>query len=90
METVLRWENSREQPMPQLSPVRFYVPQQPEKRPWDKPFTINYDTEKNLDLFPEDSDVYTIMKKRHVSVTPLSLDMTASVDLKELDKQLRG
>jgi 5'-nucleotidase len=73
-----------------LSPVRFYVPQQPEKRPWEKPFTIDYETEKNLEMFPEDSDVYTIMKKRHISVTPLTLDMTASVDFKELDKQLRG
>lgn len=77
------WEVTR------LSPVRFYLPLPPKKRPWDKPFSIDYGIEENLDLFPENSDVYTIMKKRHISVTPLTLDMTAPVDFEELDKQLR-
>jgi 5'-nucleotidase len=73
-----------------LSTVRFFGPIKPEKRPWDKPFTIDYKIEENIDLFPKDSDVYTILGKRLISVTPLTLDMTARVDFEELDKQLRG
>jgi broad specificity polyphosphatase/5'/3'-nucleotidase SurE len=36
-----------------------------------------------------DSDVYAVRVKRVVSVTPLSLDLTARVDFKVLEKLLR-
>ena len=36
-----------------------------------------------------DSDVYAVRVKRVVSVTPLSLDLTARVDFKELENLLR-
>ncbi len=38
---------------------------------------------------PEDTDVYVMRKKRRVAVTPLSLDLTARVDLSELEKFMR-
>lgn len=37
----------------------------------------------------EGSDVYCIFKKGHISITPLSIDMTAGVQRKELDYLLR-
>jgi broad specificity polyphosphatase/5'/3'-nucleotidase SurE len=37
-----------------------------------------------------DSDVYVLLALRHVSVTPLSLDLTSRVDFAELDRLLRG
>jgi len=36
------------------------------------------------------SDIYTVMVDRMISVTPLTIDMTARVDLSEFEKQLRG
>jgi hypothetical protein len=38
----------------------------------------------NPEKSPTDSDIYTLRVKRLVSVTPLSIDMTSRVDLKEL------
>jgi 5'-nucleotidase len=38
---------------------------------------------------PHDSDAYTLYHKHEVSVTPLSLDLTARVDLQELENSLR-
>ena len=34
----------------------------------------------------EDTDVYVLRKKRMVSVSPLSLDLTSRVDFAELDR----
>jgi broad specificity polyphosphatase/5'/3'-nucleotidase SurE len=34
----------------------------------------------NFEAEPQNSDVYTLIRKRRVSVTPLTLDMTARVD----------
>ncbi len=39
---------------------------------------------------PEDTDVHTLLFDHFVSVTPISLDMTARVDLSEFEKRLRG
>jgi broad specificity polyphosphatase/5'/3'-nucleotidase SurE len=39
---------------------------------------------------PKDSDVYVVHEKRHVSVTPLSLDFNSRVDFDELDDLLRS
>jgi len=39
---------------------------------------------------PEDTDVHTLLFDHVVSVTPISLDMTARVDLSEFEKRLRG
>ena len=43
-----------------------------------------------LDGEVEDSDVYVLRVKRQVSLTPLSLDFTARVDLDELNRLLRS
>jgi broad specificity polyphosphatase/5'/3'-nucleotidase SurE len=50
---------------------------------------IGYRQAGQLDLEPEDTDVYALRKRRMVSVTPLSLDLTSRVDLGDLDRLLR-
>jgi broad specificity polyphosphatase/5'/3'-nucleotidase SurE len=50
---------------------------------------VAYKEEAILDKEREDSDVFVLRVKRHVSVTPLSLDFTARVDFGELDRLLR-
>ena len=44
----------------------------------------------SFDDLPEDCDVYVLRKKKLVSVTPISLDLTSRVDFGILDKQLRN
>ena len=53
------------------------------------PGSISYRHDNNLDNEPEDTDVYVLRKKKMVAVTPLDLDLTARVDLKEFEKHLR-
>ncbi len=73
-----------------LSRQRYYEPVPAERKSWDLPGTINYREAASLDSEDKDTDVYAMRRKRLVSVTPLSLDMTARVDLSELDKRLRA
>lgn len=75
--------------MTRLSRRRYYMPIPPERSSWDQPGTVGYKENASLEDEREDSDVFVIRKKRLVSVTPLSLDMTARVDLAEFEKQLR-
>ena len=64
----------------QLSLQRYYVPTKPKRASWDIPEAVGYDLSFDLEIEPENSDVYTLIRKRHVSVTPLTLDMTARVN----------
>ena len=77
------WEITR------LSTVRFYLPQRPDRASWDDPKVMDYTLQEDLSAFSPDSDVYAVLVKRVVSVTPLTLDMTSRVDLEELEKGLR-
>jgi 5'-nucleotidase len=78
------WEIAR------LSPLRFYHPVKPERESWEEPKSTGYAIADDLERFPHDSDVYVMLKKEHVAVTPLSLDMTSRVDLKKLEEKLRA
>lgn len=73
-----------------LSPVRYYLPFAPKRSSWDEPASTDYIPQDNLELFPHESDVYTVLVKRKISITPLNLDMTARVDFRELEKALGG
>ncbi|MCX6066782.1 MAG: 5'/3'-nucleotidase SurE [Chloroflexi bacterium] len=64
----------------QLSRQRYYIPVKPKRASWDIPETVGYDLVRDLSVEPENSDVYTLIHKRHVSVTPITLDMTARLD----------
>jgi 5'-nucleotidase len=78
------WEITR------LSPIRYYHPIRPERSSWEETGTLGYTLKTNPADFPEDSDVYAILSKRVVAVTPLSLDMTSRVDLNTLEADLRS
>ncbi|HEY3312188.1 MAG TPA: 5'/3'-nucleotidase SurE [Anaerolineales bacterium] len=73
------WEWTR------LSLQRYYLPTRPSRSSWDVPEAVGYEIGVDLDHEPENSDVYTLMRKRKVSVTPLTLDMTARVEQKVLE-----
>jgi broad specificity polyphosphatase/5'/3'-nucleotidase SurE len=45
---------------------------------------------KDLESFEECSDTYVLRVLKHVSVTPLSIDMTSRVDLAQLEEHLRA
>ncbi len=72
-----------------VSRQRYYEPVAPERASWDIPAVIGYREAGSLDNEPEDTDVYALRKKRWVSVSPLSLDLTSRVDFDELDKLMR-
>jgi 5'-nucleotidase len=78
------WEITR------LSHVRYYTPTPPERKSWDQPGLVGYRISGDPSQDNIDSDVYAVRVKRVVSVTPLSLDLTSRVDLKELEQLLRG
>ena len=78
------WEITR------LSPQRYYKPTRPQRASWDLRGAVGYRLEVEPALDAEDTDVYVLLVKRHVSVTPLTLDMTSRIDLPGFEKRLRG
>lgn len=76
------WEVTR------LSPVRYYLPEAPDRESWDEPKPIGYTLQKDMSVFPKNSDVYAVYKKGVVAVTPISIDLTSRVDLNTISKQL--
>ncbi|MFZ5856673.1 MAG: 5'/3'-nucleotidase SurE [Chloroflexota bacterium] len=74
------WEISR------LARQRYYDPVKPERDSWDVATSVGYREAARLEDEPENTDVYVMRKKRHVAVTPLSLDLTSRVDLSALKK----
>jgi 5'-nucleotidase len=75
--------------MARLSRHRYYEPVPAERESWDVPGAVTYRHDNTIDHEPEDTDVYILRKKKMVAVTPINLDMTAPVDLQELEKYLR-
>ena len=69
-----------------LARQRYYTPVAPERESWSVPGTLGYKEAPNLMEEPHDSDVFVLRKKRQVSVTPISLDMTSRVDFDDLEK----
>ncbi len=72
-----------------LSHRRYYEPIPPERRSWSQPGIVSYRTSEGHLEEPQDTDVYAVRVKRVVSVTPLSLDLTSRIDLRELERLLR-
>ena len=64
----------------QLSLQRYYVPTKPVRTSWNIPEAVGYQVEMDFEHEPETSDIYTLIRKHRVSVTPLTLDMTAHID----------
>ena len=72
-----------------VSRQRYYEPIAPVRESWSERGIINYREAGEFDHEAEDTDVYVLRKKRMVSVSPLSLDLTSRVNFAELDKFLR-
>ena len=78
------WEVTR------LSRQMYFMPVTPKRASWDLPETVGYRRIEQLGGIDKDTDVYALRVKRVVSVTPLSLDLTSRVDMKDFDQLLRG
>ena len=72
-----------------ISRQRYYEPVASNRVSWEQPALMGYREAGRLDDEPEDTDVYVLRKKRWVSVSPMSLDLTSRVDFAELDKLMR-
>jgi 5'-nucleotidase len=72
-----------------VSRQRYYQPVAPARQSWAERGLMNYREAGEFDGEAEDTDVYVLRKKRMVSVTPLSLDMTSRVDFAVLDRLMR-
>ena len=72
------WELTR------LAKQRYYDPVAPERKSWSVPGTVGYKEAPEPEDEPSDSDVFVLRKKRLVSVTPISLDMTSRVNFDDL------
>jgi 5'-nucleotidase len=76
--------------MTRLARHRYYLPVAKRPGKWDEPFYIEGRPQVEPNEVAPDSDIYTVLFDRLVSVTPLSLDFTARVDLRELEKVLKA
>jgi 5'-nucleotidase len=85
------WDATVETPwqLTRISRQRYYEPTAPKRTSWADPAAIGYREAGRLIDEPEDTDVYVLRKKRWVSVSPISLDMTSRVNFGELDKLMR-
>jgi 5'-nucleotidase len=72
-----------------VSRQRYYEPVAAKRKSWEEPGTIGYREAGVFDREPEDTDVYVLRKKRMVSVSPMSLDLTSRVDFDTLDRLMR-
>jgi 5'-nucleotidase len=73
-----------------LAHQRYYIPVAPKRKSWEERGPVDYQEAAILDTELEDSDVFVLRVKRKVSLTPLSLDFTARVDLGEMDQLIRS
>ena len=72
-----------------LSPVRMFDAIPPQRKSWDQPARFGYRFSDQIHTAPEGSDLHTVRVKRRISVTPLSLDLTARADFNEIEAVLR-
>jgi 5'-nucleotidase len=72
-----------------LTRQRYYEPLKPERASWEVATSVGYREAARLENEPVDTDAYVMRKKRRVAVTPLSLDLTARVELSALEKFMR-
>jgi len=72
-----------------LSRQRYFQPVPPTRQSLAERGILGYREAGEFNNEAEDTDVYVLRKKRMVSVTPLSLDLTSRVDFAELDHLMR-
>lgn len=73
-----------------LARQRYYHPIVERNGSLHETGSISSRIEIDYDRLEKDSDIYTMVVDQMVSVTPLTLDMTARVDLRALERSLRA
>ena len=76
--------------MTRLSRHPYYIPVVPGRVQLEDTAPIEWEIALDEKMLEPDSDVYALRVERHISVTPLSLDLTSRVDLAELEQRLRS
>jgi 5'-nucleotidase len=66
----------------------YFEPVRPQRTSWSQPATVGYSAVADPSNFEHGTDVYVMRVLRQVAVVPLSLDMTARVDLEVLSQHL--
>jgi 5'-nucleotidase len=72
-----------------LSMQRYFEPLRPRRVDWSQPGTVGYKRSDEVLNSEPGSDVHTLIVKRQVSVTPLSLDLTSRVNLDVLERLIK-
>ena len=72
-----------------LSSQRYYETIPPTRKSWDVSGPMSYKDAVILEGEDENTDVFVLRKKRMISVTPISLDLTSRVELMDLEKLLK-
>ena len=71
-----------------LSRQNYFEPVRPQRTSWDQPERVGYRAIDDLSRFERGTDTYAMRVLRQVAVVPLSLDMTARVNLDDLSQHL--
>jgi 5'-nucleotidase len=72
-----------------LARKRYFEATAPQRGSWSEPGRPGYRRSDELENFDRESDVFAVLSRRLVSVTPVSLDMTSRVDLSAFHRLLR-
>lgn len=76
--------------MTRLEREPYFIPRRLERESWDTPGAVPFSAVVKREKLQSDSDVYTLRVMREVSVTPLSLDLTARVNFSAIEKDLKN
>jgi 5'-nucleotidase len=76
------WEITR------LTPVSLYLPKINKRNSWNEKGNLNWEMQTDYSTFPEGTDSHSVFVRKHVAVTPLSMDLTSHIDLNEFGKYL--
>ncbi len=82
---------TRETPwrMTRLSRQMYYIPYIDPTKGWDEPGRIGFRINVTRDNVSPDCDIYAVVYDNVVSVTPLTLDMTAPINIQYWEGELR-
>ncbi len=72
-----------------VSRQRYFASKVPQKRDLSQPGPLDYERVFQVEQLEPDSDIYAFVVDQIVSVSPLSFDLTARVNLAQLGQELR-
>lgn len=81
VDTEMRWTR--------VSRQRYFHPLKPHRRRPTDPGPMGYEVRVEHDSLEPDSDVQAVIIDKVVAITPVTLDLTAPVDFKQLDNWFR-